>query len=149
MAETDRRRRDGFVNAPPENSRAKALAFARPGEIVHALAGAGVFRLDADGAVDRQAMVVSVFPSGAAPVGDLALIQYFDWIVGQPSTRDVVPLAEMAVPGRYILFSCVEEMNDYWERIARHRTEAIIEKRRVKRDGTDGDPRTEGERNPQ
>jgi hypothetical protein len=53
----------------------------------HPLVGAGLHCKDDSGCVINQATIVTVVPSGNATVGDLALIQYFEWFGGDPSTR--------------------------------------------------------------
>jgi hypothetical protein len=68
-------------------------------------------------------MIVDVFPSGSASVGDLALIEYFEWLDGTPSTRQLIPLTALASartdPGIevWVLYANTEEMKDHYERV--------------------------------
>lgn len=97
----------------------------------HPLVGAGLHRKDADGVVQNQAQIVAVVPSGSSATGDLALIQHFDWIMGEPSTRRLVPLAELASGDRWVLYASIEEMNDHYERVDKRQNE----RKRRQRDG--------------
>lgn len=90
----------------------------------HPLAGAGLHYKDEHERVLNQAMIVEVIPSNSA-VGDLALIQYFEWFIGAPSTRRLIPLSELASSDRWVFYSSVDEMNDHYERVDGHRSEAI------------------------
>jgi hypothetical protein len=99
----------------------------------HPLIGTGLHWKDEDGAVQHQAVVVDVVPSGNAAVGDLALIQYFEWPMGEPSTRRLIPLVELAsaAPGkdRWVLYRDVDDMNDHYERRDKHQNEHIRRRR--------------------
>jgi hypothetical protein len=90
----------------------------------HPLVGRGLHYKDEHGYVQNQASIVAVFPSANQPVGNLALIQYFDWIVGAPSTQRVISLADLATGygpeagrERWVLFQNMEEANDHYERV--------------------------------
>ena len=91
----------------------------------HPLNGAGLHYLREDGYVQYQACIVGVVPSGCASVGDLALIQYFEWFMGEPSTQRLVPLADIARDDRWVIFRDVAEMNDHFERVDKHRNEHL------------------------
>lgn len=60
----------------------------------HPLVGAGVHWCLPDGYVQNQASIVAIVPSNS-PAGDLALLQYYEWIMGEPSTRRLVSLARL------------------------------------------------------
>lgn len=87
----------------------------------HPLIHRGLHRLDADRCVQNQAVILDVFPSNS-PTGDLAIIQYFEWFVGEPSTQGIVPVASLAGP-EWVLYSSVEEMNEHYERVDSHRSQ--------------------------
>lgn len=87
----------------------------------HPLIGRGLHRLDADRCVLNQAVILDVFPSNS-PLGDLAIIQYFEWIVGEPSTQGIIGVDRLADP-EWVLYSSAEEMNEHYERVDRHRIE--------------------------
>jgi hypothetical protein len=90
-----------------------------PTKAKHPLVGAGVHCKDKDGCVQNQAVILEVVPSGSS-VGDLALIQYFEWLVGEPSTRRLLPLTELASSDRWVFYADAEEMNDHYQRVDRH-----------------------------
>lgn len=89
----------------------------------HSLAGAGLHLKDDAGLIKRQATIVDVFPSGNINIGDLALIQYFDWTTGDPAIRGLVPVHELAGE-KWVLYGSVEEMRDHFERVDKPRAEA-------------------------
>ena len=91
----------------------------------HPLVGAGLHWRDERGYTQNQATIVAVIPSGNAQVGDLALIQYFEWIIGGISTRRLVALSELASSEQWVLYSSVDEMNDHYERVDEHRNDHI------------------------
>lgn len=91
----------------------------------HPLIGAGLHWRDERGYTQNQAMIVDVFPSGSPQAGDLALIQYFEWIIGERSTRRLIALAELASSDQWVLYSSVDEMNDHYERVDHHRNDHI------------------------
>ncbi|MGH7049122.1 MAG: hypothetical protein ACREE5_00525 [Acetobacteraceae bacterium] len=91
----------------------------------HPLVGAGLHRKGPDGDVVNQATVLAVMPSNNTSVGDLALIQYFDWILGDPSTRRLVSLVELASTDRWVLYSSVDEMKDHYDRVDAHQNKHI------------------------
>ena len=62
----------------------------------HALLRAGVHFKDEHDRVQNQAAIVAVFPSGNTTIDDLALLQCFSWIIGEPSTQRLIPLVEIA-----------------------------------------------------
>jgi hypothetical protein len=86
----------------------------------HPLLGAGLHYCDDEGVVKRQAAIVAVVPSHGAE-GDLVWLQYFEWVSGAPSRRRLVRLAELASSERWVLYRTLEEMNDHYERVDRHR----------------------------
>lgn len=83
----------------------------------HPLIGAGLHWKDEDGAVQWQASVIAVFPSGHPATGDVALIQFFEWGWGEPSTRRLIPIADLAASDRWVAYASVEAMNDHYERV--------------------------------
>jgi hypothetical protein len=91
----------------------------------HPLVGAGVHWKDERGYTRHKATIIEVISSGSTQVGDLALLQYFDWIIGEPSTRRLVRLSELASSEQWVLYSSVEEMNAHYERIDRYQNENI------------------------
>jgi hypothetical protein len=88
----------------------------RKTEPAHPLVGAGVHYKDENGVVQNQAAIVAVIPGGGH-LGDLALLQYFEWFTGSPSTRRLVSLSELAASDRWVLYRDVDEMNDHYERV--------------------------------
>ena len=95
----------------------------------HPLVGAGLHWKGPDGDVINQAQVVAVFSSGSTAVGDVALLQYFEWFMGEPSTRRLIPVAELASSDRWVLYPSVEVMNDHYERVDERRNRVIQEKK--------------------
>ena len=93
----------------------------------HPLVGAGLHYKDEHGRVLNQVSIVAVIPSNSA-VGDLALIQYFEWMSGEPSTRRLIPLSELASSDRWVLYSSVAEMNDHFQRSDEGRNSAITKR---------------------
>lgn len=90
----------------------------------HPLLKAGLHWKLPSGEVQRQAVILAIVPSGSSQAGDLALIQYFEWMLGGPSTRALIPLAELAT-SRWVLYASVDEMIDHYERIDEPRNEQI------------------------
>jgi hypothetical protein len=86
----------------------------------HPLEGAGLHYKDENGYVQHQAVIVTVISSGNTTIGDLALIQYFEWVSGGPSTRRLISLSEMASTDQWVFYSSVEEMKDHYERVDRY-----------------------------
>lgn len=82
----------------------------------HPLVGAGLLSKNEDGSIKYQASVLEIIPSGSSTTGDLALIQLYEWIMGEPSTRLLVPLSELA-SSQWVVFSDVEEMSKYYGRV--------------------------------
>ena len=80
------------------------------------LVGHGAHHKDDEGFVDRQAVIVAV-------VGDAALLEFFDWIMGAPIYRELVPISELA-NGGWVLYEDAEAMRDRWEQYESHRREA-------------------------
>jgi hypothetical protein len=93
----------------------------------HPLIGAGLHYKDEHGRVLNQVSIVAVIASNSA-AGDLALIQYFEWISGEPSTRRLIPLSELASSDRWVLYSSVAEMKDHFERSDEGRNTAITKR---------------------
>lgn len=85
----------------------------------HPLVGAGLHQKNEAGAVQRQAVILAVVPSGNPSVGDLALIQHFEWLTGSASTRRLIPLTSLA-DERWVLYADTEDMNDHYERVDKH-----------------------------
>jgi hypothetical protein len=99
----------------PKSPRERFLAI--PGaSAVHPLNGAGVHFKDENGRVENQMVILNVVPSNS-PAGDLALVQYFDWMMGDRSTRALIPLAQMTDPKRWVFYADIEEMNEHYERV--------------------------------
>ena len=97
----------------------------------HPLIGAAVHRKDEHGRVENQAEIIDVIPSGSAEAGDLVLLQYYDWIAGQRSTRGLIRLRDMA-SAAWVFYADPAEMNEHYERVDSHRNERItldLEKR--------------------
>ena len=100
-----------------------------PTETKHPLVGAGLHYKDEDGCVANQAQIVAVFPSNNPSVGDVALIQYYEWF-GSPSTRGLVSLAEPTDRERWVLYRSVNEMIDHYERVDQHQNRHIRDSKR-------------------
>jgi hypothetical protein len=100
----------------------------------HPLVGTGLHFTDDDGIVERQAAIIEVVPSGSTTVGDLALIQYFEFFMGAPSTRRLIPLSELASTERWVFYASTEEMNEHYQRVDQRRLEAKL-KREERTDG--------------
>ena len=90
----------------------------------HPLVGAAAHSLDEHGTTLYQISIVAVIPSGCGHIGDLALVQFYEWFVGEPTTRRLIPLTELATPD-WKLFANLEDANYYYENVARHRDERI------------------------
>jgi hypothetical protein len=95
----------------------------------HPLVGFGLHWKNADGEVINQASIVDIVPNGDIAGGDLALIQYYDWIMGYPSTQRLIPLAELASSDQWVLYHSVNEMNEHYERVDEPRNEQIHQQR--------------------
>lgn len=88
----------------------------------HVLVGRGVHYRNAAGVVERQGVVLGVVPSGDPVVGEVALVRWFDWVVGDPWNEELVPIAEMAKEReRWTLYDSCEGMNHAWETRERDR----------------------------
>jgi hypothetical protein len=75
----------------------------------------------ADGKVKEQGMILDVVPTGTA-TGDLALVLYFDWIIGEPNYQRAIPVSAFAYPSEgktYRLYSNLEEANAQYEHNSR------------------------------
>lgn len=106
----------------------------RPG---HPLAGVGLHRMDEHGRVQNQAMVLDVISSGSTELGDLALIQYYSWIWGEPTTRALIPLREIATP-TWVLYANTEDMNAHYSAVDARRNQLIndrLERERAEQEG--------------
>jgi hypothetical protein len=90
----------------------------------HPLVGAGAHMLDEHRTTKFQVTIVAVVPSGCPEVGDLALVQFYDWIIGEPTNRRLIPLRELATE-QWKLFASMQEANDYYANVASHRDDAI------------------------
>jgi hypothetical protein len=82
----------------------------------HPLVGAGLHMKDEAGLVKRQATIVAVIASGNRNVGDLALVQYLDWITGTPAFRQLVALHELTAE-RWALYASADAMQEHYERV--------------------------------
>jgi hypothetical protein len=98
----------------------------------HPLVGCGLHYKTEDGCVKNQASIIAVVPSGNHAVGDLALIQYYEWFSGGPSTRRLIPLVELASgyglaagEERWTFFDNIEGAGYYYEHFARRHDERI------------------------
>jgi hypothetical protein len=100
----------------------------------HPLIDASVHFKDADGCVERQAAVLAVIPSGSTATGNLVLLQFFDWFMGEPSTRRLIPLSELESSERWVLYASVDEMNEHYERVDAKHAEAV-DRRKERGDG--------------
>ena len=63
---------------------------------------------DKEGYVRHQGQIIDFVKE------DIAIVQYFDWVIGAPSTTKTVWLREI-VEGGWALYSSVEEMRDAYE----------------------------------
>lgn len=115
------------------DSKSNAGRNPRPQTSKHPLVDAGLHWKNKDGEVINQATILDVIPSGCPATGDMALIQYLDWAMGDPSTRRLIPLAEMASSEQWVLYSSVEDMKDHYERVDAHRNDHIRKQREQKK----------------
>jgi hypothetical protein len=90
----------------------------------HPLVGAGAHMLDEHNTTKYQALIIDVIPSGCPEVGDLALVQFYEWMIGEPTNRRLIPLRELATE-HWKLFSSLEEANDYYTSVASPRDKMI------------------------
>ena len=60
-------------------------------------------------------MVVAVFPSNKESVGDLALVEYHDLFGGEPTTRRVIALTDLA-DHHWVFFSSIEALQAHHRR---------------------------------
>lgn len=90
----------------------------------HPLVGAAAHSLDEHGTTNWQISILSVFPSGCPEVGDLALVQFYSWFIGEPTNRRLIPLRELATP-TWKLFENLEDANSYYEHVAQPRDKHI------------------------
>lgn len=90
----------------------------------HPLVGAAAHSLDEHGTTKYQIAILDVIPSGASDVGDLALVQFYEWFVGSPTNRRLIPLKELATP-EWKLFANLEDANDYYNNVAAPRDKRI------------------------
>jgi hypothetical protein len=95
-------------------TKTKTAATKKP---AHPLVGAGLHWRDEKGRIENQACIIAVIPSGSSTTGDLALIQYFEFFSGSPSTRRLIQLSELASTDRWVFYSSVEEMRDYYQHV--------------------------------
>ena len=70
---------------------------------------------DVNGKVQYQGIVHCIIP---CQQGDLVLVQYFEWLLGEPDTMELVPLAKMirseGAP-RYVFFEDAAHMRHHIE----------------------------------
>ena len=91
----------------------------------HPLVGAGLHYKNADGIVSNQAQIIAVFPSNNSTVGDLALIEYYEWISSGTETRALVALSELTDRERWVLYASTDHMNDHYQRVDQHQNRFI------------------------
>jgi hypothetical protein len=91
----------------------------------HPLVGAGLHYKNADGIVSNQAQIIAVFPSNNSTVGDLALVEYYEWISGGTETRALVALSELTDRERWVLYASTDHMNDHYQRVDQHQNRFI------------------------
>ena len=91
----------------------------------HPLVGAGLHYMNADGIVSNQAQIIAVFPSNNSTVGDLALVEYYEWISGGTETRALVALSELTDRERWVLYASTDHMNDHYQRVDQHQNRFI------------------------
>lgn len=106
--------------SPPKDDEPKSWLerfLAIPGaRVTHPLGGTGVHFKDEHGRVENQMVILDVVQSNSS-AGDLALVQYFDWMMGDRSTRALIPLAQMSDPKRWVFYANIDEMNEHYERV--------------------------------
>jgi hypothetical protein len=135
MAKTPRRKKNSPApSAPATQPRAKE----------HPLVDAGLHFKDEHGRVKNQGTIAAVIPSNNHNVGDLVLVQYFDWVMGFPSTRRLVPLSELTTDN-WVLYESIKQMTDHYERTDGPRNDAInarldAEAKRAKAEDADQPP---------
>ena len=81
----------------------------------YSLQGRCFITYDVNNKLDRQGIVHSIIP---CQQGDLVLVQYFEWIAGEPDIMELVPLAKMVKSEgapRYKFFEDAEHMRFYIE----------------------------------
>jgi hypothetical protein len=88
--------------------------------------------LDEHRTTQYQVRIVDVIPSGCPEVGDLALVQFYEWMVGGATNRRLIPLRELATE-RWILFADMEDANDYYTNVASVRDKSIRARREEKK----------------
>jgi len=97
----------------------------------HPLVGCGVHWWE-NGRPSWQGAIKAVISSGTA-VGDLAIIQWFEWAWGNPTTSTLVSLSTLTTAdptnhkNAWTIYSNVEDMKDYWDTYGKHKTH-IVEK---------------------
>ena len=92
----------------------------------HALVGSGLHFKRPDGYVMHQAAVMEVVASNSIQ-GDMVLIQYFSWFMGDPTTRRLIPMTELTSE-QWVWYESVADMNEHWERVDSHSNERIDSK---------------------
>lgn len=84
----------------------------------HPLVGRGVHICNEFGRANYQGEIVAVFPSGT-DVGELVLIEWFEWLAGSATHQSLVPLRSLLVDPRdhqhVKLFENMEHANNYWD----------------------------------
>jgi hypothetical protein len=120
----DRGARDRTGTSP------KAVNFAPCPDAVtsHPLVGAGIHFKDDAGCVVNQMAIAAVIPSNNVAVGDLVLLQYFEWMMGDRTNQRLVPLTELASSDRWVIYKSVDEMNEHYDRVDHKRNEHIRSK---------------------
>ena len=93
----------------------------------HPLVGAGLHYKNADGIVSNQAQIIAVFPSNNSTVGDLALVEYYEWISSGTETRALVALSELTDRERWVLYAST----DHYQRVDQHQNRFIHQEQEV------------------
>jgi hypothetical protein len=81
-----------------------------------------------------EGVIRAIIPSGRADTGDLALVQYFEALLGTPNTLALISLAEMTTPHgtkherEYVLFEDNQQLREYCEAYQRPTEEHLDRK---------------------
>lgn len=92
---------------------------------LHPLVGRGVHWWK-DGAISHQGCILAVVPSNST-MGDLALVEYLEWISGTPTYQCLVPLSVLASVGPdnvqpgWTLYDDLSHMNGYYDAVGKHK----------------------------
>jgi hypothetical protein len=102
----------------------------------HPLVGRELLGRREDVNYQTQATILAIVPSNSS-IGDLALIQYYDWNIGAATTQQLIPLTELANARWWIFSDHVERFPDsgeFDENYAEHHNDAIPRKAKGRRD---------------